>query len=197
MVVLRPVLPPPIQPFSSTAMLVEAVLLREVVGGAQAMAAAADDDRIVARLAVRALRHCGCQPRWPERPRRMSARAENDCRLMITRSPPRLLGPKVLVLRVIGRIDEHRRALALAQDLDLQLGADAPQTPASRNPAPGSCAARARNSRPWPGRPDAPLRSNSGSLPSGSASVTPCTSKVTKRFGTPCCRAASRALPCR
>jgi len=43
MVVLRPVLPPPIQPFSSTAMLVEAVLAREVVGCSQPVTAAADE----------------------------------------------------------------------------------------------------------------------------------------------------------
>ena len=49
-VVLRPVLPPPIQPFSTTAMLRQAVLGREVVGRAEPMAAAADDDRVVGRL---------------------------------------------------------------------------------------------------------------------------------------------------
>ena len=53
--------------------------------------------------------------------------------------------------------------------------------------------ARGRSS-PEVARPTiAPLASNSGSLPSGSASVTPCTSTVTKRFGTPaasCCSSA-------
>ena len=47
---LRPVLPPPSQPFSSTATLRDAVLLGEVIGGREPVAAAADDDRVVARL---------------------------------------------------------------------------------------------------------------------------------------------------
>ena len=49
-VVLRPVLPPPIQPFSITATLLHAVVLGEVIGGRQPMAAAADDDHVIARL---------------------------------------------------------------------------------------------------------------------------------------------------
>ena len=57
MVVLRPVLPLPIQPFSSTDMG-ETMLARQVVRRAEPMAAAADDERIVAglRLGVAPLR---------------------------------------------------------------------------------------------------------------------------------------------
>ena len=50
----------------------QAVLLGEVVGRAQAVAAAADDDGVVAGLGA-ALRHCGSQLRWPDRPRLISA----------------------------------------------------------------------------------------------------------------------------
>ncbi len=51
--VLRPVLPPPIHPFSSTAILREPVFGGEVVGGAEAVSAAADDDRVVGGLWLR------------------------------------------------------------------------------------------------------------------------------------------------
>jgi len=34
------------------------------------------------------------------------------------------LGPQILILRIIRRIDEHCGALALPQDLDLELAAD-------------------------------------------------------------------------
>ena len=50
MVVLRPTLPPPSQPFSSTATLVMPVLLGEVERRRQPMPAAADDDDVVGRL---------------------------------------------------------------------------------------------------------------------------------------------------
>ena len=43
--VFRPAFPPPIQPFSSTAMLLHAMLFGQIVGGRKAMPAAADDDR--------------------------------------------------------------------------------------------------------------------------------------------------------
>src|ERR1700733_7811792 len=47
----------------------------------------------------------------------MSAKAENLCRLM-TRS-----GSQLLVLRIVGRIDEHSDRLALPQDFDRELAA--------------------------------------------------------------------------
>ena len=67
MVVLRPVLPPPIQPFSSTATLREAVLAGEVVGGAEPVAAAADDQRVVGGLGLGAapLRRPAALPAQP------------------------------------------------------------------------------------------------------------------------------------
>ena len=48
--VLRPALPEPIQPFSSTATLVMPVLLRKVIGGGEPVPAAADDHRVIAGL---------------------------------------------------------------------------------------------------------------------------------------------------
>ena len=49
-VVLRPVLPPPIQPFSTHRDARDAVLGGEVVRGGEPVAAAADDDRVVLGL---------------------------------------------------------------------------------------------------------------------------------------------------
>ena len=60
-VVLRPVLPPPSQPFSSTAMLRHAVLLGEVVGGGEPVAAGADDDGVVGGFRL-GRAHCSGQP---------------------------------------------------------------------------------------------------------------------------------------
>ena len=51
-VVLRPVLPPPSQPFSSTATLRMPCSLGQVVGGGEAVAAGADDDHVVGRAAA-------------------------------------------------------------------------------------------------------------------------------------------------
>ncbi len=50
MVVLRPVLPPPSQPRSDHRDIGDAVLLGEIIGGGEAMAAGADDDDVVFRL---------------------------------------------------------------------------------------------------------------------------------------------------
>jgi putative Ca2+/H+ antiporter (TMEM165/GDT1 family) len=47
MVVFRPALPEPIQPFSTTATFEMPVHLGEIVGGRQAVAAAADHDDVV------------------------------------------------------------------------------------------------------------------------------------------------------
>ena len=49
-VVLRPVLPPPSQPFSSTATLRDPVLLGQVVGRGQPVAARTDDHDVIGRL---------------------------------------------------------------------------------------------------------------------------------------------------
>src|SRR5579883_3313802 len=62
----------------------------------------------------------------------MSASAENDCRFIESRVPrpsraPRpgaRSGSQLLVLGIVRGVDEHRRALALAQDLDLEGAAD-------------------------------------------------------------------------
>ena len=51
-VVLRPVLPPPSQPLSSTAMFRDAVLLGEVVGGREPVPAGPDDDHVIGRLGL-------------------------------------------------------------------------------------------------------------------------------------------------
>ena len=45
--VLRPTLPPPIQPFSRTATLRTPILLGEVIGRRESVPAAADDDDVV------------------------------------------------------------------------------------------------------------------------------------------------------
>ena len=74
MVVLRPVLPPPIQPFSSTAMLRQAVLARQIVGGPQSVAAAADDHGVIAGLGL------GAAPlRLPATLARKSFFEEREC----------------------------------------------------------------------------------------------------------------------
>ena len=132
----------------------QAVLLGQIVGGAQAMAAAADDDGIVARLGL------GLAPlRLPAAMTRQAAPdqrtvAENDCLLMNGRlGVLSVLGSKFLVLGIIRRIDQHRRALALAQDLDLkarcptagELRLDVAQPQALRR-------GRGRSSRRWRGR---------------------------------------------
>ena len=56
-VVLRPVLPPPSQPLFSAPRHGDAVLLGEVIGGREAVPAAADDDHVIvgARLGRRPL----------------------------------------------------------------------------------------------------------------------------------------------
>ena len=53
-VVLRPVLPPPIQPFSTTATRVRPMLGGEVVRGGESVTPAAHDDRVVLGLRRRA-----------------------------------------------------------------------------------------------------------------------------------------------
>jgi hypothetical protein len=50
-VVLRPILPEPSQPFSSTATLRMPVLLGEIIGGGKPVAGA-DDDDVIGRLRI-------------------------------------------------------------------------------------------------------------------------------------------------
>ena len=47
MVVLRPALPEPIQPFSRTATLLSAMFFGEIIGRRQAVTAAADNDHVI------------------------------------------------------------------------------------------------------------------------------------------------------
>jgi hypothetical protein len=75
MVVLRPVLPPPSQPFSITATLRMPKFLPEVVGGGEAVAPGADHDHVVARLGAGEAQ-ARSQPECWRRPSRRRAQAE-------------------------------------------------------------------------------------------------------------------------
>ena len=100
----------------------ETVFLGEIVRGSQAMPAAADDDGIVARLG---LRPCAIAAASRDGPKGRAAAAPARRRFVGSwRSHYDSLGPQFLVLRIVGRVDEHRCALALAEDLDLQMRAD-------------------------------------------------------------------------
>ena len=74
MVVLRPALPEPIQPFSTHGDFADAVDLRQIMGGREAVAAAADDDDVV--LALRR-RVAPCRPPPAMTAKRLSQQIEN------------------------------------------------------------------------------------------------------------------------